>query len=79
MWISRLNGSDKMRTATNECPVSMITADSWAWLEEFSVRRWLSSPWPQLKHEAARTADALVLLELEAQAIERGMHGQIIE
>jgi hypothetical protein len=54
------------RTSTTECPRSYITAQSWAWIEEFYVWRRLSSR--SLDGLEAKKAEAFLLLENELPA-----------
>ena len=45
------------------CPRSMITADSYAWLEEYEI--WRTDRTPSLLKMTARKADAFWILENE--------------
>ena len=47
------------------CPKSFITAQSYAWLEEFLVRRKLGQRWPD--ELPARDAEAFLILESELE------------
>lgn len=74
MWISRRLGSDGERLATQECPVSLVTPDTWAWIEEYWTRRSLGASALTLD-APARTVDAFVVLESEARVWEQENDG----
>jgi hypothetical protein len=66
VWVSRLFSPGEGRLSAEECPVSAMRAESWAWLEEFAARRRLGTgadptEWP------AKRVDAMSLLESELE------------
>jgi hypothetical protein len=51
--------------ALDTCPKSFVTAQSYAWLEEFLVRRKLGRPWPD--ELSARDVEAFLILQNELE------------
>ncbi len=62
------------QTHTEECPKSLVTAESLAWLEEFFVRRRLGIA--DLPDPAARKVDAFLILRDEMEREERNGEAQ---
>ena len=56
----------RKQVSATECPKSLITAQSLAWLEEFLVRRRLGLPWPESL--GVREAEAFLILQGECEA-----------
>ena len=55
----------RKQVSLHTCPKAYITAQSFAWLEEFLVRRKLRQPWPP--ELPARDAEAFLILENELE------------
>jgi hypothetical protein len=58
--------------ATSECPKSLVTAESAAWLEEFQV--WKRLGYPDVTEMTARQVEAMLVLE--AELVEEMKRGQ---
>ena len=71
VWISRAAGSVGGRLAIDECPVSFVKAQSWAWIEEFVVYKRFGIG-ESVMNTPARTMDAFIILEDELAVLRRG-------
>jgi len=66
------------RHSAYECPLSLTTADSWAWIEEFWARRCLGPSGAFSLDEPARNVEAFLILEAEAGAWRQEDNGESI-
>ncbi len=73
MWVSPIARNDGRRLTLSECPVSYVTGESAAWLEDFCAHL-LVSGGGNLLEWSARRVDAFVVLSSELQETEKGEH-----
>jgi hypothetical protein len=73
LWQSEVQPDD--RVAIAECPVSYVTGESAALLEDFYAHRALGGT-PEVLAWPARRVDAFVALRTEQAKVEREAHGQ---
>jgi hypothetical protein len=69
VWVSRQAGTRGERVSTTECPVSLISGESLAAVEEWLAVRRLGGPL-DVGARPARTIDAWLALEAEREGLE---------
>ena len=74
VWVSRHGNGRGERISTSECPVSVISGESRAALEEWAAVRRLGSA-GELTAKPARTVDAWLTLDTERAALEEKNDG----
>ena len=75
VWASRRANARGDRVAANECPVSLISGDSRAAVEEWLVRRRIGGGGWSL-NDPARQVDAWLALENELESMEANGDGR---
>ena len=75
VWVSRFRSEGRERVSAAECPVSLVTAESWALVEEFFVWRRLGGRF-DVWSAPARRVDAYGVLERELRSLEREDHAE---
>lgn len=73
--MSRLGRQGEKRMASEQCPVSYVTAESRSVLERFLAERQLGVV-VSLDERPARIADAFVLLAREVEGMKEGARGE---
>jgi hypothetical protein len=73
VWVSPIARSEGRRLALTECPVSYVTGESAAWLEDFCAHLLVPSSVNVLDW-AARRVDAFAVLSSELQEAEKNEH-----
>lgn len=74
VWVSRIDVEGELRTASLECPVSYVRAESWTFLEDYFAHRNLGGG-GTLEEWPARRVDAFLTLEAEMNKMERPEDG----
>ena len=74
VWVSRRANGRGERVSTSECPVSMVSGESRAALEEWLAQRRIGGS-ADPREVPARTLDAWVTLDVEREAMEANSDG----
>ena len=73
VWVSPIARNEGRRLALAECPVSYVTGESAAWLEDFCAHLLVPSSANVLKWPARRV-DAFAVLSSELRETEKNEH-----
>ncbi|MCG8650845.1 MAG: hypothetical protein MI861_13485, partial [Pirellulales bacterium] len=75
VWLSRLAFRGEPRVSSTECPVSVVSGESAAWVQLFLASERFGDA-SALKERPAREVEAMALLEAERQKWRAATHGE---